>query len=165
MASPPSSTESEPAREPTATELELYRLAVEMADRVSARRGTANNFFLAVHAGVITAVAALLPDQTTAAPLDSTLIGAAGVALSVAWWLSLRSYRDLNSAKFKVITQMEARMPVSIFSDEWQFLKKDPIVGWRRRYAELGQVERVVPIVFLFLYALSLIVAWWPCRT
>jgi hypothetical protein len=163
MASRRSSTDSEAEPEPSSTELELYRLAVEMADRVSARRGTANNFFLAVHAGVITAVAALLSDPAGAPmPLDSTFIALAGIALSAAWWLSLRSYRDLNSAKFKVILQMEARLPVAVFADEWQFLKTDPVIGWRKRYAELGQVERVVPIVFLVLYVASLVVVWWP---
>lgn len=149
------------AVEPNAGELELYRLAVEMADRVSARRGATNNFFLAVHAGVITVVAALLPVSDGAAmPLDSTLVSIAGVALSTAWWLSLRSYRDLNEAKFKVIQQMEVRLPVAVFGDEWQFLKKDPVVGWRKRYAELGQVERLVPLVFLLLYVASLGLAW-----
>jgi hypothetical protein len=153
--------DSEATPEPSSTELDLYRLAVEMADRVSARRGTANNFFLAVHAGVITAVAALLPDsETSPLPLDSTLIALAGIALSATWWLSLRSYRDLNSAKFNVILQMERRLPVAVFGEEWQFLKKDTVVGWRKRYAELGQVERVVPLVFLLLYVLSLIVVW-----
>jgi len=149
--------------EPSATELELYRLAVEMADRVSARRGTANSFFLAVHAAVITAVAALLPDRAgTPQPLDSTLITSAGMTLAATWWLSLRSYRHLNDAKFNVILQMESRLPVAIFGDEWQHLKKDAVVGWRKRYAELGKVERIVPIVFLVLYALSLVIVW--CR-
>lgn len=165
MGSRPSSTGSsaDPAPDATSTELELYKLAVEMADRISSRRGTANNFFLAVHAGIITAVAALLPSGGTATlPVASTFIAVAGVALSAAWWLSLRSYRDLNSAKFKVILQMEARLPIALFGDEWQFLKKDPVIGWRKWYAELGQVERVVPVVFLSLYALSLVVLWWP---
>jgi len=147
--------------EPSATELELYRLAVEMADRVSARRGTANSFFLAVHAAVITAVAALLPDRAgTPQPLDSTLITSAGMTLAATWWLLLRSYRHLNSAKFNVILKMESRLPVGAFGDEWQSLKKDPI-GWRKGYAELGEVERIVPIVFFVLYALSLVVVWW----
>jgi hypothetical protein len=32
---------------------ELYKLAVEMADRISARRGIANSFFLTVNTGVV----------------------------------------------------------------------------------------------------------------
>jgi hypothetical protein len=33
--------------------VELYKLAVEMADRISARRGLANSFFLTANTGVV----------------------------------------------------------------------------------------------------------------
>ncbi len=33
--------------------MELYKLAVEMADRVSARRGTANAFFVTVNTALL----------------------------------------------------------------------------------------------------------------
>lgn len=130
-------------------------MAVEMADRVSSRRGTANSFFLAVHAAVTTAVAAML--DSNAGPFGPGLVASAGLALSAAWWLALRSYRDLNAAKYQVITQIEERLPVTVFHDEWLLLKRDPVPGWRGRYAELGQVERLVPFVFGALYLLALV--------
>jgi hypothetical protein len=98
MASQPSSPASDDQPKLGSTELDLYRLAVEMADRASARRGTASNFFLAVHAAIITAVAALAPDylDVSSPPVDSTIIAVAGIAHSATWWLSLRSYRHLH---------------------------------------------------------------------
>jgi len=39
-----------------------YRLAVEMADRLSARRMQANTFFLAVNTGLLTVLANLVKD-------------------------------------------------------------------------------------------------------
>jgi len=33
--------------------VELYKLAVEMADRISARRGVANSFFLTINTGLL----------------------------------------------------------------------------------------------------------------
>ena len=72
--------------------------------------------------------------------------------MSACWWLQLRSYRDLNRAKFAVIIEVEKQLPVRVFTDEWQSLKTDPIKTWRQRYAELGTVERVVPWVFAALY-------------
>jgi len=41
-----------PLRLSDPVEPELYKLAVEMADRVSARRGLANTFFLTVNTGL-----------------------------------------------------------------------------------------------------------------
>jgi hypothetical protein len=84
-------------------------------------------------------------------------VSVAGVALSASWWLQLRSYRDLNQAKFGVINQLEERLPCKIFTNEWQFLKKDHIRRWGGKYAELGTIERFVPWVFAALYVLLLV--------
>ncbi len=151
--------------DPSPAYLELYRLAVEMADRVSARRTTANNFFLAVHATLATVVGLLglgilgeSPGSQSSAPDPSAtiVVGVAGVLLSIAWWLGLRSYRDLNAAKFKVITKLEEQLPARIFTEEWLRLRRDEIPWWRGRYAEQGTVERVVPFIFAGLYVIAI---------
>ncbi|WP_432001977.1 RipA family octameric membrane protein [Streptomyces sioyaensis] len=128
--------------------LDFYKLAVDMADRVSARRGTANAFFLSVQTALVTLISFGIPKLSASpwwVPLAVTL---AGITLSVAWWMQLRSYRALNTAKFAIINKLEERLPVKIFADEWENLKNDPIPGWRKRYAELGTSERIVPVVF-----------------
>jgi hypothetical protein len=138
--------------------LELYQLAVEMADRVSARRATANSFFFSVQAGLAVALGAFaLNTGTVDSPSPDrfvlTLAALAGVLIAASWWLLLRSYRDLNSAKFQVIGKIEQdNMCIQLFNQEWQHLKNDPVKRWRPRYAEQGQVERVVPLIFLILY-------------
>lgn len=137
-----------------ATTVELYKLMVEMADRVSARRTTANSFFLTLHSAALTAIG-LFGGQTPGAPSRFYLVlaGLAGVVLCAAWWMLLKSYRDLNSAKFQVINEMERSFPVQPYTDEWKLVKKDDLPWWRGRYAELGTVERFVPIVVAVLYA------------
>ncbi|MFI1155874.1 hypothetical protein [Streptomyces sioyaensis] len=142
--------------------LELYKLAVEMADRVSARRGTANAFFLSVQTALVTLVGFGIPKLSQSPWWVSLTVALAGITLSAAWWMQLRSYRDLNTAKFQVINKLEERLPAKIFADEWEALKTDPIPGWRKRYAELGTSERIVPLVFagahLLLFAGTLTV-------
>lgn len=146
-----------PSAVPDPRELELYKLAVEMADRISARRATSNSFFLAVQSAFIAVLGLATPSLANRPWWTNLAVSLAGVALSVSWWLQLRSYRDLNRAKFKVINSMEEGLPSKIFSEEWQYLKEDPVPGWRGRYAELGTVERFVPWVFAGLYALLFI--------
>lgn len=144
---------SEPrAEQPDPREIELYKLAVEMADRVSARRATTNTFFLTVQTAFVAVVGLATPALKTSPWWASLAVSAAGVVLSASWWLQLRSYRDLNRAKFEVINSLESRFPIQLFSDEWASLKKDPVPGWRGRYAELGTIERIVPLVFAALY-------------
>lgn len=129
--------------------LDLYKLAVEMADRVSARRSTANTFYLSLQTAglaVLGFVTSLPSEPSRGVLIAICLVGA---ATGVIWFLQLRSYRDLNRAKFDVINDLETRLPVAVFSAEWKSLKQDPVSRWRPRYAELGTVERVVPWFFV----------------
>ena len=136
---------------------ELYKLAVEMADRISARRGIANSFFLTANTGVV----ALLAGQHL-----RWYLAAAGIVLSVSWWALLKSYRDLNSAKFSVILAMEECLPVRVYGDEWDRLRREPapfrlgrdaLLAWAAQYRELGRVERVVPWVFALIYVAAIL--------
>jgi hypothetical protein len=131
---------------------ELYKLAVEMADRTSARRGLANSFFLTANTGVV----AVLGSQDV-----RWYLAAAGVIFSVTWWTLLKSYRDLNTAKFEIILAMEERLPVRVYGDEWNrlrtapvrfSLRRDRLRSWLAQYRELGRVERVVPWIFALIY-------------
>ncbi|MEV5145563.1 hypothetical protein AB0L14_14245 [Streptomyces sp. NPDC052727] len=145
---------SENPETPDPTVLDLYKLAVEMADRVSARRGSANAFFLSVQTTLISIIALTYERLEKAHQCVFLALSFAGITLSASWWLQLRSYRDLNSAKFTVINKIEEKLPLKLFKDEWETLKRDPLPPLRKRYAELGYVERVIPGVFALLYAL-----------
>lgn len=125
--------------------LELYKLAVEMADRVSARRTFANTFFLTINT-------VLLAFISTGPQGLLWLVALGGIALCATWWVLLKSYRDLNEAKFSVITSLEGKLEVKAFSDEWKKLKEDRPKSWRSRHAEFSTVERVVPVIFAVLY-------------
>ena len=155
----------------TSTILELYRMAVEMADRTSARRAGANTFFLTMN----TALAALVgivsaarkpPPHGDVPSFDAFGIfvtAIAGIVLALVWWSLLRYYRRLNAAKFQVINKMEERLPVRFYTDEWAILRggsagspnDSPAKRWWRRevkHREATVVEQVVPFVFMGIY-------------
>jgi hypothetical protein len=139
-------------------ELELYKLAVEMADRISARRALANTFFLTVNTGL----AALLGGSDL-----RWYVAAAGIVFALAWWWLLQSYRKLNHAKFQVINAIEPRLPLQLFSEEWRYLDgtRAPLKlwpptslwAWLEGYHELGTAERIVPLAFVAIYVAELI--------
>lgn len=143
-------TDQASAEDKSAT-LEIYKLAVEMADRVSSRRGAANTFFVGAATGLVAVAGVVsgIPDATTAIV---RVIGASGILLCLTWWLQLRSYRALNKAKFDVIQEVEKHLPVAIYTDEWRLLD-DKKVPRRKRFSELGKVERFVPLLFIAVYA------------
>lgn len=106
-------------------------------------------------------MAQYLGSNTVVHPELMTALGAAGILVAFVWWMQLRSYRDLNSAKFKVINDIEDRhFEIKVFSQEWLELKKDPVPKWRKRYAELGTVERFVPWLFAAAHGLVVWKAW-----
>lgn len=140
--------------------LDIYKLAVEMADRVSARRAVANAFFLTVNTTLVAVVGlrTVAPDST----LLSIAVCSAGVAVSVCWWLLLRVYRRLNTAKFTVINRIEIEhLPIKPYTDEWTELMPSEAAAGRRarlgKIRELGGVERFVPVVFAVLYIVLLV--------
>lgn len=141
--------------------MEIYKLSVEMADRISARRAVSNAFFLTVNTTLVAVVGLHEPSDGSA--LLPVAVCIAGIAVAACWWLLLRNYRKLNEAKFEVINKIEAdHLPLKPFLDEWAILNdgedyKGKTARVRAGLRQLGNVERVIPVVFGLLYLLLLI--------
>lgn len=128
--------------------LDQYRLYVEMADRISQRRATANTYFLSLNSAILAFVGYLSVKETGEL---NWMLACAGIALSVLWRRLIISYTNLNTAKFKVIHNIEKRLPISPYEAEWIAMGegKDPTL-----YRPLTHIERSVPLVFIALHAI-----------
>lgn len=160
------------ANDDMSTVLELYKTAVEMADRTSARRAGANSFFLTLNTalaavvGIVSSARKPPPhgNLPTFDPFGLILTAVAGVVLAFTWRALLRYYRRLNGAKWDVINGLEKRLPAQPFTDEWALLHATSQAeegtppkwrGWWRRevkHREATVVEQVVPLVFVAIY-------------
>jgi hypothetical protein len=91
------------------------------------------------------------------------LVAAAGIVLAYLWYRTVRSYQNLNSAKFEVIHEIEQVLPLRPYDREWERVGrgKNP-----KLYLPVTNVERHVPWVFLALHsvALALLVPWQGLR-
>lgn len=142
--------------------LEQYKLYVEMADRVSSRRGLTNTFFLTLNTLIFTLIGVLAKDHIAQIP-SAVLILLLMVALGqcAAWWTIVRSYRQLNTGKFKIVGLLEERLPASPYwKAEWTALGKGED---RRLYLPLSHLEQWVPIFFAAAYAagFALVLGLW----
>jgi len=134
--------------------LEQYKLCVEMADKISERRATANAFFLSANALLLSGLGVVSNDYvhiTFSMPLTMVGVSLAGILLCFVWILLVRSYRQLNSAKFAAICAMEARLPAAPYETEWKKLRGQ---NESREYRPLTSVELVIPAIFIILYVL-----------
>lgn len=129
--------------------LEQYKLYVEMADRVSARRMLANSFFVGIHTALITAFVVLLKDNLIPKSSIGLIPFVAVLVLCLIWWNILNSYKKLNGAKFKLIGEIENKLPILLFYEEWKLLGEGKDGG---KYKPLSHLENWVPICFGALY-------------
>lgn len=131
--------------------LEIYRLHVELADRVSQRREGANRLYVSLSLALVLFLAALVRFGLGDVPGSVVLavVGAVGIALSASWFLVIRSYRQLNTGKLKALHELEERLAYPFFKREWAMLGEGKN---RARYLRLTQAEAVLPWIFLLLF-------------
>jgi hypothetical protein len=134
--------------------LEQYKLYVDSSTKVSERRATAQTFFLTANTLLATAygLAAGKGSAPAIQQVDAAwqwLVPLAGLLLALGWFVLIGAYGALNSAKFKVIHELEQRLPASMFDREWQIVQAKEK---RRRYT-LTQVERLIPLIFAAFFA------------
>lgn len=123
--------------------LEMYKLCVEMADRVSRRRQTVNGFFLSANSALIP-IAGYFGLGKDNAFLYVPIV-TCGVLLCLLWRRILKTYRDLNASKYEVINALEERLPARPFYTEWRRLSS-------RSYREKTAIEGLVAWAFLLVH-------------
>ena len=142
--------------------LEIYKLYVEMADRVSARRQKANSFFLTINTAIVALVGYVqLGSGTQEGRSLHWLVALAGMVLCYLWHRLIKRYDELNAAKFhKVIVEAEKQLPLRPYYAELSHL------GLReadsRKQLSLTNIEVMVPWVFfgIHLFVLAHSIPW-----
>lgn len=137
--------------------VEIYKLYVEMADRISERRIKTNNLFISINTLIITAIT-LLDDMNQ---LGFVLISSTGIILAIAWFFLIKSYKQLNSGKFKVVHEIEASLPIAPYHLEWTKLGegKDKKLYW-----PVSHLETILPLLVGLLYISLLIYSFFMCE-
>lgn len=138
-------------------EIEIYRIYVESAERNIGRRLEANRYYFSVVAALFVVYAFLVEGklekilaQGQQRGVLSSLSFEFGVyfilplllfVVSVAWFITLRGFRALSTAKYSVITDMEKQLPLSPFEKEWAHLNTNT------RLPGVTIVEMIVPLL------------------
>lgn len=138
--------------------LEQYKLFVTMTDKVSARRIEANKFYMAWVTGTLAVISIVI--TTKPSWEDERLVFVLGAILGIivclAWVDSVYSYKQLNSAKFRVIHMMEERLPFQCYVREWEILQgRRGFFG----YTRLTNAELYVPVMLALGYLALLVYA------
>ena len=135
--------------------LAQYTLYVETSQQVSDKRQNANNYLLTLNSSLVTLFVVFV--STFGHHRWNALIPATGLIVCFIWYSLVDSYKDLNTAKFAVIHELEQQLPVALFKHEWSVCghnrkKKDK--PFEDKYVPLTHLERYVPVAFAVLYVL-----------
>ena len=142
--------------------LEQYKLYIEMMDRTTTRRNQINSFYTSLLSGLL-AIIAIATNKDISQfqnikfqAIAFLAVSILGIVLCIIWYINIQSYKQLNSSKFKVISELEKQLPLACYNKEWEFLKND---NRYKRYLTQTSVERIVPFILAIPYAGLLVYA------
>ena len=128
--------------------LEQYKIYLTSAENISNRRQSANAFFVTINSALVSLVGYINFGGNHSSDLY-WLISISGIAISYMWYRLVRSYKDLNSAKFKVVHDIEKQLPLSPYDAEWDAVGRG---NDSKLYLPFTHIEIFVPWVFLILH-------------
>ena len=133
--------------------LKQYELFVNSSEKISSKRMTANNFYLSVNTALF-AVAGYL--SILSKSFVVIILSIIGILLCLSWIFNLTSYKRLNSAKFRVIHDLEEHLPARIFTKEDEYLNG---------HYTLTRLEKYIPYLFILLYGTIILLFLLPLIT
>ncbi len=126
--------------------LEQYKLYVQSAENVSARRVAFTRYLLTLNSALIALYGLLIVNlEQSNWVLPVPVIGA---LLSMPWYLIIKSHADLNKIKFKVIHAMERHLPAAMYAYEWKLADE----GKGKIYRAVTKIEPLIPFLFAALH-------------
>lgn len=129
---------------------EQYKLYIESAEKISDRRQNANNYFITINTALITLLG--LSFQVNFLENLSwlrSLLAGVGIIICIIFWYLLRSYKQLNTGKFKVIHEIEQHLPLAVYDYEWKILGEGKN---KEIYYPFSHIELLIPWVFGVIY-------------
>ena len=137
--------------------IEQYKLFLETSESLLDRRQNVNTFYISVNSALVALFTILLAFDMQ--PIYRFIIGALfaflGIILSVSWSRLIQSYGDLNRSKMAILQTIEKKLPLSLFDPEWSALM-DTLNT--RKYVSFTDSEKIVPKLFMGVYAILFIV-------
>jgi len=133
--------------------LELYRMMVETITANEQRRQQISSVFITLIAAGFGAVGAV-------ENLEPIYVTIPAAFMSSIWWSQVRFLKNLATAKFHVIDQLEKKMSFQPFYEEWVFLKRKRTEKANQKWFRLGlsQIEMLVPALIFIACIIHVII-------
>jgi hypothetical protein len=134
---------------------EQYKLFIESAERVSDRRQSANNYFLAINTAIFSFLGLIYEIKLKDISIICILLSIVGIFICGIFFFLINSYKQLNSGKFKVIHEIEQKLPLALYQREWEILGEGKN---KCQYWPFSHIEIKIPFIFGLIYLILLII-------
>ena len=123
-----------------------YKSYLQTTEHITSNRLRTNAFFISINTFLVNYY------TQTGVKIEQLLLG---VVLCLIWYLLLKSYKTLNSAKFKTIKEVAKKYKfLNLYYIENKILK-------HKNYYYLSSLESIIPILFIIYYCIQAISIIW----
>ena len=129
--------------------LEQYKLYVQSAENVSARRVASSRYLLTLNVALVALYG--LQSANFGQTYWTLLVPVLRITVSLLWHQIIKSHRDLNAVKFEIIHELERQLTAALFYYEWQIAGE----GKGKSYNPVTHIERWIPIAFVALHLVA----------
>jgi hypothetical protein len=142
--------------------LSQYQIYCEALENATSRRQELNRLFILLNTGIFTIIGILL-QQGNSKSLFISLLPVVIIGFFVCYlqWKFLGMYKELITAKFNVIYEIEKSLPLGLYIQEWE-----QINSRNNKYKSFSEIEKQIPLIFsaiyLFIFLLISVQAYYP---
>jgi hypothetical protein len=131
--------------------LEQYKLFLQTSEDLVNRRQNVNSFYISISSALIAIMGVFCTFDfgKKAELVICFLFCLIGIIISVSWSKILSCYGNLNSSKMKIISNIEKKLPLSLFDAEWAALS-DKLN--KKKYISFTETEKIIPLLFEIVY-------------
>lgn len=102
--------------------LEQYKPYVQSAENVSARRVASSRYLLTLNVALVAFYG--FQSSNLSSGWWIALVPVLGISVSVLWHQIIKSHKDLNAVKFRIIHELEQWLPAAIYAYEWRLAEE-----------------------------------------
>ena len=147
------------------TLLEQYKMFVQTSEDLVRRKQSVNSFYVTLTSLVLGAIVSIFcasKDLAQSIAGENLVyyatmgLSVVGLVICVSWISLLKSYSALNSDKIKIISAIEAYLPLKLYETEWVMMARS--LG-NKKYRSFTNKEIVVASIFCGMFALLLVLS------
>lgn len=127
---------------------EQYKVFINSLEHTSRRHQKTSDFFLALNTGLIAILGIVSSNYENA---EFILVASAliGMVVCYFWYRIIKVYQWKSRGKFKVIYEIEKKLPLALYKTEWEIFKESRD---EKNFTPFTAIESKIPWIFIVFY-------------